>query len=399
MSNEEKYFYGDPDSSYTADAYYRLPHTSEIVWVRGDAEALSSAKELSGRQGFVVAPFHATDYQPLLLISPQYVETRPLPPVQLKDATYLNSGMPYYNDSRSSYSKAFNTFHQALTTNQFHKLVLARQMWRMRMMSEGTAFHFFLTACHLYPRMFVSLFYTRESGEWLIITPEVMLQNHGDGLWRTSAVAGTMRLTPNAPEGAEQQLQWTAKDMKEQRIVAAYVGDTLQSLGIDFQEEGPHAIRAGHLAHLRSDFTFRLDTEQHPPIGAREGDVLQALHPTPAVCGLPKEEALRFILDNEPDSRGYYSGYAGPLNLAIPSPTAQMPNSPSAQLPGSQAQMPQSPLTTHLYVSLRCLEDKASTYTLYAGGGLLPESDEQKEWEETEAKMETMKRCIAASKM
>ncbi|MBQ5535275.1 MAG: chorismate-binding protein, partial [Oscillospiraceae bacterium] len=34
-------------------------------------------------------------------------------------------------------------------------------------------------------------------------------------------------------------------------------------------------------------------------------DVLQALHPTPAVCGLPKEEALRFILANEPDSRGY----------------------------------------------------------------------------------------------
>ena len=44
------------------------------------------------------------------------------------------------------------------------------------------------------------------------------------------------------------------------------------------------------------------------------GDLLQELHPTPAVCGLPKEEAFRFIPDNEGYDRSYYSGFTGWLD-------------------------------------------------------------------------------------
>ena len=87
------------------------------------------------------------------------------------------------------------------------------------------------------------------------------------------------------------------------------------------------------------------------------------LHPTPAVCGLPREEARQAILHDEPSPRRYYAGFSGPLHL--------------------QGE-------THLYVSLRCMEFTPHTATLYAGGGLMPESQETDEWEETRRKMQTM---------
>ena len=53
---------------------------------------------------------------------------------------------------------------------------------------------------------------------------------------------------------------------------------------------------------------------------------------------------------------------------------------------------------THLYVSLRCMNITDYRYHLYAGGGLLKDSVLEQEWQETEAKLETMRRCIAVKK-
>ena len=131
---------------------------------------------------------------------------------------------------------------------------------------------------------------------------------------------------------------------------------------MDFHEEGPRTVRAANLVHLRSDFTFTLPDDGHI------GNLLQVLHPTPAVCGLPKREAFRFIVSNEHSPRRYYSGFMGPLNL----PTSG----------------------THLYVSLRCMNIVGNRFYLYAGGGLLTSSTEHQEWQETEAKLQTMQQVL-----
>jgi isochorismate synthase len=92
---------------------------------------------------------------------------------------------------------------------------------------------------------------------------------------------------------------------------------------------------------------------------------LEALHPTPAVCGLPKQEAREFILAHEGYDRRYYTGFVGMLDLAS---------------------------ATDLYVNLRCMQCHADgQVTLYAGGGILPSSQCGKEWEESRQKMKTMK--------
>ena len=139
--------------------------------------------------------------------------------------------------------------------------------------------------------------------------------------------------------------------------MARYITQCLAHLADNIEETPPYTQRAGGLVHLRSDFAFTLK----PAYGL--GDLVQMLHPTPAICGLPKAEAWRFISANEPHRRLYYSGFCGPV-------TAN----------GG----------TKLYVSLRCMQLWPNKACLYAGGGLLKDSTEEQEWEETRAKMETM---------
>ena len=80
---------------------------------------------------------------------------------------------------------------------------------------------------------------------------------------------------------------------EEQEYVAFYIRKQLQALGIKPTETPPIPVRAGELSHLRSDFSFPL------PDNKKLGELLKRLHPTPAVCGLPKEETYRFIRENE----------------------------------------------------------------------------------------------------
>ena len=223
----------------------------------------------------------------------------------------------------------------------------------------------FRRACMFYPRMFISLVSTSKSGVWLTATPEILLEGK-DSDWRTIALAGTMKLAGEQLIGEGETVCWPTKDIQEQRIVTTYIAECLEQFTGDFREEGPRTVRAANLVHLRSDFTFTLPDSQHL------GDLLHTLHPTPAVCGLPKRETFNFIIQNEHTPRRYYSGFMGMLD------------------PEDE---------THLYVSLRCMNIEGSHYHLYAGGGLLKDSTEEQEWQETEAKLETMRRCIAIKKM
>ena len=171
-----------------------------------------------------------------------------------------------------------------------------------------------------------------------------------------------MKLEGEQLKSEGESVSWSTKNIQEQRYVATYIAECLEQFTNDFHEEGPSTVRAADLVHLRSDFTFTL------PEHGRIGDLLQTLHPTPAVCGLPKRETFQFIIRNEHTPRRYYSGFMGMLD-------------PERE--------------THLYVSLRCMNIEGSCCHLYAGGGLLKDSVLEQEWQETEAKLETMRRCIA----
>jgi isochorismate synthase len=344
-------------------ALYRLPHADHYVRIRqtsGEPEALLSCAQLNGREGFVVAPFDIRPDQPVLLIRPDAVEAYPLPG---KSGLSVLSGKSGISSPSPSYAVDFANFHAQLLSGTFRKIVLARCA------DETTAEPvspeaLFLKACQRYPRMFIALVYTSQTGYWLTATPEILLDNEGQQ-WRTIALAGTMKLEADQLQGEGETVTWSTKNIQEQRYVATYITECLERFVCDFHEEGPRTVRAANLVHLRSDFTFMLPDTDHL------GDLLQTLHPTPAVCGLPKRDACRFILSNEHTPRHYYSGFMGPLDAEG---------------------------DTNLYVSLRCMKIEGDDCYLYAGGGLLRESTEEQEWQETEAKMETMRRLLQTEK-
>lgn len=362
-------------------AIFRLPHERQgtlMLQTTGEPLQLRHPDELRHRQGFVMAPFMATSL-PLLLIQPDTVTTfssaeellrlmdgisplQPSPEGGGHSAGVLcEESLPHRREAggnRASYAADFARFHHELQAGTYQKLVLSRCAEEPNT-GDATPVELFLRACRLYPRLFIALVSTPQAGTWLTATPEILLEGDHQQ-WRTIALAGTMQLSGDDLNGEGEQIHWSVKNIQEQRYVASYVADCLKRLGIDYLETGPQTVRAAQLVHLRSDFTFVLD--QHVQLC----DLLAALHPTPAVCGLPKDEALRFIIGQEHSPRRYYSGYMGPL----------------------------SPSATHLYVSLRCMQIEPSRYLLYAGGGILKDSSEPEEWQETESKLQTMRSLL-----
>lgn len=346
-------------SSY---AIYRLPYAHEATLVQqieGEPAEYQSCTELNDKSGFVVAPFQVTPHQPILLIRPDKVITQNTQKGRFSLCTLAGN---YTKGTVPSvyYSIDFANFHAQLEQGCFRKIVLARCADE-QMQEAIDPMTLFYRACQLYPRMFISLVNTPKSGCWLMATPEILLDQTADQ-WRTIALAGTMQLEGDQLNGEGETVRWSTKNIQEQRIVATYITECLEQFTNDFREEGPRTVRAANLVHLRSDFSFSL------PDASRLGNLLHVLHPTPAVCGLPKRETFDFIVNNEHTPRRYYSGFMGPLS--VPS------------------------LSTHLYVSLRCMNIEGNCCHLFAGGGLLKESNEQQEWQETEAKMETMKQLL-----
>lgn len=203
--------------------------------------------------------------------------------------------------------------------------------------------------------MMIYLCHTPASGTWLGSTPEILLSGHGKE-WHTVALAGTMPM-----QNEVMPTDWDKKNREEQGYVADYIRRIAKRFGNKMTEKGPYTARAGQLVHLKTDFYFLLKNTDHI------GDLLQELHPTPAVCGLPKEEAFRFIPDNEGYDRSYYSGFTGWLDTEG---------------------------HTDIYVNLRCMEIKPGEAILYAGGGILASSEVESEWVETGDKMNTMRSIL-----
>ncbi len=348
-------------------AMYRLPGEATprfLMQSGGPVRRISSMEELNQQKGFVIAPFRASAECPVVLIQPdlfslneartwvEEMEAAPsdnLAPDAFVEAT-TTSDATYWE----RYAQCFEVFIHALHTKRFDKLVLSRKQ-EQAMPSGFSPAAAFYRACRQYIYSYVYLCYTPETGLWLGSTPEIILSGE-QGFWHTMALAGTQ----SVQDGVLPQ-EWDEKNREEQAYVSSYIREQLHSLGIVPQEKGPYPVFAGALSHLRTDFRFAL------PGHDRLGSLLALLHPTPAVCGLPKEEAYRFILDHEGYNRRYYSGFIGWLDPAG---------------------------KTDLYVNLRCMNMAGGVPVLYAGGGLLASSTLDDEWQETEKKMQTMKRLF-----
>lgn len=336
----------------TTQVLYRLPGKKEYVRLgRGETEpeALSCCRDLDGRRGFVFAPFESDKDTPILMFNADDAETCALPEVERQE--FHLQRILSIDEEQASYAVDFERFHGRLLTNDFQKLVLSRSSeWIVA--GEVAPECLFFRACHAYPNAFVALVKTPDHGTWLMSTPEVLLRMEGKNGY-TMALAGTILATKHPV--------WTDKNREEQRLVGDYIARTIAPFSEKTSIGEPQTVRAANVMHLQTDFRFTMNERMEV------AELLEQLHPTPAVCGIPKAEARQFILANEHSPRLYYSGFCGLFDA------------------NSQ---------TSLYVSLRCMQMLGNKIRLYAGGGLLRESVMESEWLETEAKMEAMRQLF-----
>ena len=342
---------------------YRLPEQKEYIRLEqheGEPQALKSVKDLNGRKGFIFAPFQPSEETPVWLLQPDSSERKAVEEGEFEhseehDSAELKSTIAEYDKlERDNYRLRFDFCKTLFRLGKVRKLVMARHVFEMRYVVRDPE-ELFLHACRLYPHQYIALVNIEHAGTWLMATPEVLIKGDGHN-YHTMALAGTQKMPVDYRPG--QELKWSEKNRKEQRYVANYILDTLRPLTQTLDHGHPHTTMAAQLLHLRTDFDFTLKEN------VELGNVIDALHPTPAVCGIPKEAAKELILEHEKDERKYYSGFCGPYD-------------PEGE--------------TLLYVTLRCMEIADDHYILHAGGGIVPESKEKEEWKETEMKLNTMR--------
>ena len=250
---------------------------------------------------------------------------------------------------------------QAIRGKRFNKLVLSRTKV-VSLPDDFNLVRTFEKVCEEYPNVFAYLFSIPKIGTWMGATPEILASITQDNIFHTVALGGTQVMTP---ENLDHPV-WERKELGEQAFISRYIADCFKRIGIKkFNQEGPQTILAGNLLHLKTNFSVDLNALRSPQVGS---ELLELLHPTPAVCGIPKEQAAAYITENEGYNRQLYTGFLGPIGINDES---------------------------HLYVNLRCIQLYQSQAILYVGAGITKESDPDKEWLETEAKCQTLLKVIS----
>lgn len=346
-------------------AMWRLPNQSQQVLlqdVRGGVRTDSDQLEHLG-PGFLVTPFVGQPYflqASSLLYKSMSTQTlnKPLQLSSKEDITQKNL-----------FKAQVALSVEQIKKGQFQKVVLSR-IDLQELASDFDLCDAFERLCQMYPTAFVAAIYLPELHNiWLCATPETLVSQDSEGIFRTISLAGTQSgLDAAGNLLSPSEARWSQKEIEEQAYVSRYIIECFKKIRLrEYIENGPKTVLAGNLMHLKTEYAVNTREYAYPGLITQ---MLGLLHPTSAVCGTPKEAALDWILQTEKHDRSLYSGYLGPINLAS---------------------------ETHLFVNLRTVQIADNQACYFAGCGITEDSDPEKEWQETQMKCQTLQRVINAS--
>lgn len=265
-------------------------------------------------------------------------------------------------NERARFVKLVERGIEAIAEEKFQKVVPSRTKI-INLSEDYDLISTFDKACELYPTAFVSMISLPHLGVvWMCASPEILVSQNANGIFKTMALAGTQSAFDKDGNLIKpSEALWRQKEIEEQAFVSRYIINCLKRIRVrEFEEIGHKTVIAGNLMHLKTDFLIDTNEVNFPQLATV---MLDLLHPTSAVCGMPKEPATQFILENEGYDREFYSGFLGPVNIKQES---------------------------HIFVNLRTMKIQNNQATLYAGCGITIDSDAEKEWLETEMKCETL---------
>lgn len=258
---------------------------------------------------------------------------------------------PYYSEepihisSSNEFIENIEKAKEEIINGRFKKTVLSR-VARFNYQKKQTVIDIFFSLAEKYPNAFISLISSPIYGTWIGASPEIFLQQRSEN-YSTVALAGTKK--------KDSTILFTGKEKEEQNIIKEYIEGTLKKENITYNSSHLEHLNAGELIHLKTTIEFIAPASKRLLLA-------ELLHPTPAVGGFPKDEAIRFILENEYYKRKIYAGYIGPISKD----------------------------TLDVFVNIRCMQWRPEYALVYAGAGITLASNANLEWEETENKLHTI---------
>lgn len=312
-------------------ALFRLPFQQDIYLIIEDskAEANFHLQSFNQKENYTIQGKLLTNEEIQSLSIPKH-----------KPKSFNDSDSFYMN--QSEYEEYVNEIVALCQSNETKKIVAARKKKHPIQLSNIA--QVFNQLCTHYEHAFINLHHS-PLGCWVGATPEILLKNQ-EKSYQTVALAGTKQINDDSP--------WNAKEIEEQQIVTDYIIQNLKELEVTkVKQSKPYTFSAGNIKHLKTDIQFEAYSLK---------PILNALHPTPAICGIPKQFAFDYIQQKERNSRELYSGLIG----------FSFKN------------------RTHYYVNLRCMRIFKDHVDIYVGAGITNDSIPQNEWTETENKSRTI---------
>lgn len=262
-----------------------------------------------------------------------------------------NNTLTTPQDSYESYvAKSVKALNQGL----LKKIVAAR---KVRVNAVHPSAKIFQALCKKYPNANVFAWWNGDSC-WMGASPELLLEtiksSSGEIMYSTDALAGTQVASANN----DLSRPWTAKEVEEHQLVTDGIVQDLTAFGAAQIAPSPLTNkRAGHLFHRFQSISFQTEKPE---------GILDCLHPTAALCGLPRKDASQWIINHEGQSRAFYGGY-----FALRHKTA-----------------------CYAWVNLRSAEFFDNCAVLHVGAGLTKDSSPRDEWLETQEKTQTMLKVL-----
>lgn len=243
---------------------------------------------------------------------------------------------------------------KALKSGHLKKIVAARKVSINAVHPEAKVFQ---ALCRQYPNANVFAWWNGDSC-WMGASPELLLEtiknSNGEVIYSADALAGTQVASSNR----NLSRSWTTKEVEEHQLVTDGIVQDLTTYGATQIAPSPLSNKiAGHLFHRFQSISF----QTNKPEG-----ILDCLHPTAALCGLPRKDARQWIIAHEGQARDFYGGY-----FALRHNKAY-----------------------YAWVNLRSAEFFDNCTVLHVGSGLTKDSSPREEWLETKEKTQTMLKVL-----
>ena len=328
---------------------YRKPNESIIQGLLQSTNALRTNKAFN-KEGFVFSPFEEEDKDNTVWFYNN--ECKQVETTFVKEEVKTNELGKTTSIGREEHIAIITKAIKELQLGNLQKVVISRSEFIEIGIEQPL--QWFKNIINSYLNTFCYLWYHPKVGMWLGATPETLIALNKNE-FNTMALAGTM------PYNGTEDVEWGAKEKEEQQIVVDSILEGLKPVTKQVEKGITLTQKAGSLLHLKTNIKGELLSPDDLKV------LIGVLHPTSAVCGLPKEQSKAFILSNENYNRSYYTGYLGNFT-------------PEKE--------------THLFVNLRCMQIHKNKAEVYVGGGITALSNAEAEWEETVNKSQIMKTVL-----